>query len=201
MKVRFTTELIDKSRDFAINKLKSISDSFHYHNLSHTVEVVEAAWKIGLRSDLSRDTLENIVVAAWFHDLGYACGRVEHESASVAILTDKLEEWKIAPEKIKEIGRLIMATKMPQAPEDLPAKVLCDADLFHLCQPDFVKKSESLRREINQTCQKNIGPRDWIRMNVEFLKGHCYFTEYGKKVLSPLKDKVISQVHRKIDHS
>jgi predicted metal-dependent HD superfamily phosphohydrolase len=192
------SDLLDKSEAFARKALSGFPEDFHYHDLHHTLDVVEAAEQIALKSQVSPDDIENILVAAWFHDLGYRKGMENHERESVKIMKAQLKKWEVAPAKIKEIERLIEATRMPHNPTDLLSRIMCDADLFHLCQPDFQKRSEDLRKELNCICSKNIQPSEWIRMNLEFLKAHNYFTDYGKKVLGPLKRKTLTQIKHRL---
>jgi predicted metal-dependent HD superfamily phosphohydrolase len=192
------TDLIRKSESFARKTLSRFPEDFHYHDLRHTSNVVDAAYRIASKSEVPDDALENIIVAAWFHDLGYKKGMENHEVESVRIMKNTLSRWKVSKAKIEEIERLILATKMPHNPTDLYTRIMCDADLFHLCQPDFHAHSENLRKEINCICSKNIQPAEWIRMNLEFLKAHNYFTEYGKRVLGPLKRKTLSQIRHRL---
>ncbi len=191
-----SSELLVKSEAYAREVLIEFPEDFHYHDLDHTTNVVEAAVRIADASGIKGDQLENLQIAAWFHDLGYQAGMENHEEESVRIMRQKLTEWSASSVKIEEIERLILATRMPHNPTDELSRIICDADLYHLCQPDFQTYSERLRKEINCTCSKNIQPVEWIRMNMEFIRNHRYFTEYGKKVLRPLKNKTLSRISR-----
>jgi len=66
-----------------------------YHNFKHTLQVVEAAEEIGLAEGLKEQDLEELLVAAWFHDTGYISGFENHESESKKILQDYLKQRKI----------------------------------------------------------------------------------------------------------
>jgi len=193
--------LVQKAKEYATKVLQGFPEDFHYHDLEHTTNVAGAAHRIGKESGVSPADLENLEIAAWFHDLGYQEGVLNHEEESVRIMKAKLREWTSDESRILEIERLILATKMPHTPTDILTRIMCDADLYHLCQPDFHRSSEKLRKEINQTCCKNIQPSEWIRMNFEFLKKHTYFTEYGRKVLAPLKNKTLSRIMRRVSGS
>ncbi len=188
--------LVHKAEAYAKEVLKGFPRDFHYHDIEHTTNVAQATLRIGRKSNVSRTDLENLQIAAWFHDLGYQEGVADHEEESVRIMKAKLREWDVDESRISEVERLILATKMPHKPTDILTGIMCDADLFHLCQPDFYKSSEKLRKEINCTCCKSIQPAEWVRMNLEFLKNHRYFTEYGRKVLGPLKNKTMLRISR-----
>ncbi len=193
--------LSEKAENFARKVLSDYSEDFQYHDLNHTINVVSAAKRIASESGVHGEDLENLVVAAWFHDLGYQEDGKNHEEESVRILHEKLKEWKISEARAREIERLIYATRMPHKPNDLLTRIICDADLSHLGQPDFQRQSEKLRKEINCVFCKDIQPAEWIRMNLEFLRKHNYFTEYGKRVLGPLKNKTLTRISRRVSGS
>lgn len=184
-----TTSLVEKSKSYAESVLSKLPENFYYHNLAHTRQVVEAAELIGKHSNLSDEEIENVIVAAWFHDTGYSCGMNNHEVESIKLMKNKLNEWDIAPEKIYAIGNIIEATKMPQSPKDLPSKVLCDADLYHLATDEFKEKSESLRKELCVACGKDLSKGEWQESTYKFLSSHDYFTNYGQTILGPIKKK------------
>ena len=181
------TELIRKSREYAEQVLGDLPDIYAYHSLDHTREVVAAAMEIGEQTGLNHDDMELVIVAAWFHDIGYECGFKNHEEESARMMRSKLEELGEPEVKIGKIERIIQATQMPQSPEDELAKVMCDSDLYHLSTDIFPKRSEQLRQELIQVCDQQLSIEDWKRQNLNFLESHHYFTEYGKEVLEARK--------------
>ena len=66
--------LIKESREYAESVLGTLPEGYCYHNLDHTREVVSAASEIGSSSDLEDEDMELIILAAWYHDLGYSSG-------------------------------------------------------------------------------------------------------------------------------
>lgn len=191
------TELVSRSKAYVEGLLKGLPDEYCYHNLQHTREVADAAEEIGIESALSQDQLELVIVAAWFHDIGYKCGSQNHEEESIRIMQEVLNDWQIASEKISEIEKIILSTKMPQSPHNELSRVMCDADLYHLASDDFGQRSEALRRELVTLCCKDISAKDWARNNIEFLKSHHYFTAYGKTVLEPKKEANLKKLKKK----
>jgi len=186
--------LADRAGEYATGLLKELDRKFEYHNLAHTHQVVEAAREIGERSGLNSREMENVIIAAWFHDTGYAECIENHEEESVKIMRSALQSWNVSEERINSIAEIILATRMPQQPKNLMCRILCDADLYHLSHPEFVEKSEMLRREINKVCNKRLNRADWMHLSFNFIKEHCYFTEYGKRVLGPRKDAIVRRI-------
>ncbi|MEP2773316.1 MAG: Pycsar system effector family protein [Fulvivirga sp.] len=189
--------LVEKSRKFTVDLISKLPANYYYHNLEHTQEVVEAARQIGAESNLTEEEFENLIIAAWFHDTGYSCGTDHHELESVKIMKQQLGEWKVSQEKIYAIGKIIESTQIPQKPKDLPSEIMCDADLYHLSTDAFEKKSEMLRKELTETCAKDLSKDEWRAMTYEFASKHQYFTNYGKTILTPKKEKNLADISPK----
>jgi predicted metal-dependent HD superfamily phosphohydrolase len=183
-----TSELIKKSREYVIDFMQEhFSDEMCYHNIDHTQEVVQAAEVIGTASALSEKDLELVIVAAWFHDTGYYRGCTDHEAASADIARKFLTELGTPASDIEKATSCIMATQIPQSPGNLMEEVLCDADLYHLATTQFFEKTELLRLEMCSTEKDAHIASLWTRKSCEFIAGHRYHTEYGRKYLKPKK--------------
>lgn len=192
------TELIRKSQEYAEDVLQKLPKTFTYHNLNHTRNVVQAAEEIGRNSGLSDDDLENVIIAAWLHDLGYdEHNNDHHEERSVNLADSLLKNWGAEARKIEAIKKLIGATRMPQKPQTLTEQVLCDADLYHLSAKGILECSNQLREEFETF--KNLkfdSDRAWGEFNLGFLKEHHYFTTYGQQVLEERKKKNIKKLKK-----
>ena len=150
-----------------------------YHSESHTFQVVNAAIEIGLSQNLSEEDLENVLLAAWFHDTGYIEGSKDHEDRSMVILDKYLTERNYSKERIAKVKVLIKATKMPQKPQDKLEEIICDADLSHLGRGSFMKESKLLRLEREQLDGEFVSDLDWLVGTEKFLSQHQYFTDYA----------------------
>jgi predicted metal-dependent HD superfamily phosphohydrolase len=193
------TPLVEKAKAYAGERLQKLPQEFVFHNLKHTQEVVKAAEEIGRATQLSDDQLENVVVAAWLHDTGYCQGYDQHEKKSAETAAELLLQWGASEAKIADIQRTILATTMPQNPQDILGEVLCDADMYHLALNDIEECGNLLRKEFASI--KNVhfqSEEHWLRTNIEFLKQHSYFTDYGKMVLQPAKKQNIKKLKKKL---
>ncbi|WP_128543645.1 Pycsar system effector family protein [Larkinella soli] len=189
--------LVDRTQEFAESLLRNLPDIFVYHDLTHTRSVVEAARLIGERTGLTEEELENAVMAAWLHDIGYASGCEKHEESSVRLARPFLEKLPLGDARIQEIMACILATRLPQAPESKTAEVVCDADLFHLSTPQFFERSELMRQEIKSLIGK-LNKKKWTASTLRMMENHHYFTDYGKTVLTPLKEKNLEKVRKRM---
>ena len=172
--------------------------SLPFHNLTHTMEVVDAVKKISEKEGISADEREILVIAAWFHDTGFIQKYAGHEEVSMSFAKEFLETKEYSKEEIDQVTKCIAATKVPQNPTILLAKLLCDADLFHVSTPNFFYRKLLLRKEWEMELGKTFTDLEWHHLNHDFLRNHQYLTRYGKEVLSKGQDKNIEKVENLI---
>ena len=182
---RFTTSLIERTKEYIAGFIGDhFTENICYHNIDHTLGVVEACEIIGKNANLLEDELETVIVAAWFHDSGYYLGCKDHEKESVRIAKTFLRNENKSEAYIKVIGNCILSTKIPQNPRTKLEQIICDADLFHLSSDHFFTKSALLLREINIEKQA-FTSLSWMVSSRDFMESHRYHTPYGQTVLYP----------------
>ncbi len=173
--------ILEEAEEFASKILKNeVSEKMTYHNYDHTRQVVNMAAKISEEMEVAPEEREILLLAAWFHDLGYSKGGMRHEEESRRMAEKFLAEKNYDRQKIEKVGSCIMATQMPQNPKDKLGQILCDSDLAHLGGDEYLKKSELLREEIEQVKGQKLDKLAWLSINKAFLEGHCFFTKYAK---------------------
>jgi len=158
-----------------------------YHNLDHTLYVVEAVEKLGAFCVLQEKDAFLLTLSAWFHDVGYLHGREGHEEASCRIAEVFLRQQELPDDLIATVLRLITVTRRNVPPTDMLEEIMLDADTFHLARKSFFKKSELLRKEMELLCGKMIGKGEWYEETIRFLENHEYYTLYGKTILQEQK--------------
>ncbi len=156
-----------------------------YHNFQHAKAVARASKTIGTACRLSAEDLEDVILAAWFHDAGYVKAIEGHEEKSVEIATSFLKESGYPQKRIAKVAGCIRATKIPQNPKTLMEQVLCDADISHLASKDFLEVSELVRLEIEHRMGRNLAEAEWVTMNTIFVAGHQYHTDYARSKYAP----------------
>jgi predicted metal-dependent HD superfamily phosphohydrolase len=181
--------------DLLSNKL---SKSIRFHTLLHTQEVVAACEKLADYHQLAEEDRIPLVLAAWFHDTGYTSGEAkDHETRSIEIATEFLNTHNAGEELKNKIIGCINATRIPQSPTTTIERLICDADLFHLGTNSFKEKNNLLREEFKEFSGKEISKKDWRKINIRFLEGHQYVTEYGKEKLQPAKELHLAELKAK----
>lgn len=146
-----------------------------YHNLAHTLDVVEQAEAIAKQEKVTdKHELLLLKTAAVFHDSGFLLVYKNHEEKSCEIASEAVKDI-FSEEDMKKICGMIMATKIPQTPHNLLEQIICDADLDYLGRNDFEPISKSLYQEFLtfKIIPENI---TWDHIQIKFFESHHYFT-------------------------
>ena len=175
---------------------KFLPEDRRFHNFQHTLMVVKGVRDIIAHLAISDENKEIAELAAWFHDAGHIIAYVGHEEESKKLAKAFLESQQYPAHKIKKIIETIEGTEMPQEPHDELQRILCDADLFHLAQPEYQHLAEHLRIEWRLALHKDYSKGQWKEENLSFLMRHQYFTAYGKKVLQKKKEDNIKKLKK-----
>lgn len=170
-----------------------------YHNLDHTLQIVSKVKEIGQYYNLGKDEQEDLFFAGWMHDIGYWEGKGEgHEARGAAMAEAYLIDLGISKERIDRIKSIILATKIPQNPQNLLEEIICDADLFHLSSDNFFDLTILLKKEVENSGYGTIPTIDWLRKSQQFMESHKYHTTYAQQYLRPGKEKNLKLLQKKI---
>lgn len=171
-----------------------------YHNLDHTKMVVKAALQIGGHYRLNEQENTAVLIAAWFHDTGYLFGCVdEHEEKSAELAASFLEGEKADPVLIKKVRECILGTKIFCCPSSLIAKIVADADLFHLGTSDFPKTNKRVLKEMKLCSGKEYSTEEWLRGALELLEKYEFHTDYCRNFLKEGKLKNIKYLRERLE--
>lgn len=193
-------DLIEQAEDFVCKLLKDkLSNSFTYHNVKHTKDVVNAVEVLCEKESLNQIDKELVVLAAWFHDTGYINGCENHELSSVTIVRDFLRSKAKSNEYIEKVSSLIKATIFDYSPKTILEKIIRDADYSHFASADYLIVCELLRAEWINTQKKIYSDFEWANENYRILSVcHKYYTDYAIANWTPLKEKNIQLIRNKI---
>lgn len=171
-----------------------------YHNLSHTEYIVEKVAEIAKYYNLPEQDQENLFFAGWLHDVGYWTGEGKgHEQRGCAFSQICLTEFGLSQDRISRIKSGILATKIPQTPQNLFESILCDADLYHLGTPEFLEKTYLLKEEFDRLGKEPISEVDWLKQTLVFVQNHHYHTDYAKEKLEAQKQFNCEIIQQKIE--
>jgi predicted metal-dependent HD superfamily phosphohydrolase len=156
-----------------------------YHNLVHTQQVVASSAKIATHYKLNEKDYFIVIVASWFHDIGYLAGDEDgHELTGAEMAATFLKDKNLEADTIIAIQNCIMATRMPQSPTTLPEQIVCDADLFMFGTGEFDKRNNLMRKEAEWRLKKKIGKSEWRKSTIHLMESHHFHTDYAHHLLN-----------------
>ena len=179
--------ILSKSKKFVEDYFKNSGSNLFYHNINHIREVADHSEIIANFLNIPDDDKEVLLIAAWFHDIYHVVSNINHEEESAKIAREFLLSQKYPIEKINKVVGCILATRVPQNPQNILEKIICDADLFHAGTEEFFNRNALYRKEIESKLKKNISEKDFVEQTLFFFKSHHFFTDYSKKFLNKQK--------------
>jgi uncharacterized protein len=195
----------EQARKYALERLENdLSSRFHYHSLVHTRDdVVPSTKRLACRSKITRVEFKLLMTAAYFHDLGFT--RLpdvdprgnQHELLSAQIAQEVLPSFGYHQSQVDAICKMIMATRLPQSPQNLLEEILADADLDSLGRQDFWERSQALRDE-NAAFGVIVTDVAWYQNQFNFLSSHHYFTAEARQLRNDQKQKNIEEIIRRL---
>ncbi len=168
-----------------------VPTEYYYHSSDHVKNVVENAREIGKSYSLPPSEIEDLEIAAWFHDIGIEHGYHNHEERSAESAEVFLKDRKFEQSRIDRIKRLILSTKIESQPEAILEKIMKDADTSHVGKKDYFDKLALLKTEWEQLNEKKYSEKEWLQVNLEFLKTHVFFTPLAQSEFNKRKRKNI----------
>jgi predicted metal-dependent HD superfamily phosphohydrolase len=176
----------------------SLLKGMHFHNLQHTKEAVQAADEIADYYKLSPKDKEILLIATWFHDLGYMSDYLNHEEKSIEFSEQFLQKFNYPVSDIKTISEIILSTKLNTVPQSDLQKIINDADLAHLAKDNGLEHGEALRKELEELHNKTFTDQDWLKFDLKFYKQTKYYTSYAKQYWQPGLDKNINRIEQRL---
>lgn len=188
----YVRELFDKNR----------KPELLYHCLDHTENVVLAAQKIADHYQLDEHDYVAVMIATWFHDIGYLFTTADkHEEKSVELATEFIRKYQDDDTLVAKFKECIMATVMPQHPVSLISKIVCDADLFHLGTGAFADINKQVRKEMEMRIGHKIPGQEWRRQTIALLEKQEYHTDFAKALLQKGKEQNIAKLKEKMSET
>jgi predicted metal-dependent HD superfamily phosphohydrolase len=182
------------ARTFILAKLKNeLPPDRTYHSLEHTLDVFASVVDIAEKEKVTGEGLELLKVAALYHDVGFTERDLDHENVGCRIARESLPEFGFDAKQIDKVCAMIQATRIPQAPRNKLARILCDADLDYLGRTDFDIIGQALYNEMKAYGVLHT-ERQWNELQVRFLERHNYFTVTNKRHREPMKQEHLARV-------
>ena len=183
------TPILESSKEFVLKTLnEQLPNGYLYHNYTHTQRVVKHVEELLEAEGIDGIDAENILLAAWFHDIGFIKSAEGHEHIGTEIAADFLSNNGLESDRIEQIKKCILATEFSTEPKTLHEKILVDADFSHLSSKKYDETSSLLRQEWKLTKDKTYTDVEWLEENIKmFNEHHRYHTPHAVKNWQPLK--------------
>jgi len=165
------------AKAYLLNRLEQeLPPQLTYHGLHHTIDVVAYTLDIAKREGIHGEDLILLSTAAVFHDAGFLISWQHHEKNGCKIAQQVLPGFGYPDYAVDKICGMIMATAIPQSPNNHLEEILCDADLDYLGRPEFYRIGGTLFQEFQfQGIVRSED--DWNDLQIRFLETHHYFTK------------------------
>lgn len=184
------------AKAFILDKLeRELSEKLTYHGLHHTLDVLYATEELCRIERIAPYESLLLKTAALFHDSGFTINNREHEELGCQIARKHLPTYDYTREEIDQICGMIMATKIPQTPNNYLEGILCDADLDYLGRDDFHDIAATLFEELKAY---NVLQQEeaWNRLQVNFLEKHAFFTRTNRRRRNSKKLRHLSELKK-----
>lgn len=188
-------DILKISEDYVKNLFKDrLSSAYTYHNMDHTIQVVDNIRILAKEENIDPENTENLLLAGWFHDLGYITDCNNHEAEGKKTIENFLKKHDFDDERIAKIGQLILATEKFYTPKTHLEEIIKDADMAHLASNDYFKISEDLRNEIKEVHQQKFSKLKWAELNLGFFAKHQFYTKFAKEKWQIEKEKNVEKI-------
>ena len=174
-------------------------DTLAFHNLKHTVSVVERTKEIAGHYHVNEKEMLILYTAAWFHDTGYLFTEpAKHEEMSADVMKKFMSDHTNDAALINEIDQCIMATKMPRNPANLLQQIMCDADTYNLGTKEFKDTNKRVFKEVKLK-NGDADKLEFIKNTIKMLEEHRFYTTYCKDLLSVTKELNMKKLKNKVE--
>ena len=164
-----------------------------YHNLQHTLDALQVCNQYIKRAKLDKHAAKLLRLGVLFHDIGFTVSKKNHEASGIEIAEGLMREFNFPKKDMDVVTGLIMATRMPQNPQNQVERIICDVDLDYLGRSDFYPISDQLYKELqNDSIAQN--KLEWNKIQIEFLESHKFHTVFAKRNRQPQKEKRIAEL-------
>jgi hypothetical protein len=185
---------ISKFKNFILRKVENeLSKTLYYHDVNHTLYVMEECNKYIRRYNISPKDAYLIRTAALLHDIGFIWVYRNNEERAAEYAKKILPNWGYSPKDVEIVVGMILATKIPQLPKTFLEQVICDADLNYLGTNAYYPLSNKLFEELKTN---NIlkTESEWLDLQISFLENHTYHTSFALKNRANKKQMILDEL-------
>lgn len=192
-----TQDIVQKAEHHAKELIDhEFSEDLTYHNLPHVESVVRGVRQLAIASGVSESVKNQLEVAAWFHDLGYAESTNGHEAIGARMAEKFLRHHGANEDEISYVKKVVLATQPGASPSSLGEQIIQDADMAHFAAKDYSEFMLGLRNELSAVLGKTFTDEEWLEENISFLKNHSFNTDAANNLFLEGKQKNLRELKK-----
>jgi uncharacterized protein len=165
----YTTELLEKCKDYP------------YHNPAHTTGVFNRVTYLALAENVTGEDLEDLQIAALFHDTGFTEQYPKNEHIGARIARNWLKEKGHPADRIEKIEGVIMATVLFSKPRNILEQIIQDADLDNIGTKEEFYYSLDYFDELKKVGAMQISDCAYWQFVYTLLTKYKFHTKTAKK--------------------
>ncbi len=172
--------IIEQAHDYTSKLLEKCKD-YPYHNPAHTASVFGRATYLAMAEGVEGEDLEDIQIAALFHDTGFTEQYEKNEYFGARIARTWLEWQKYEESRIVKIEGIVMATVLFSKPKSHLEEIIQDADLDNIGTKEEFFYSQNYLREIRTIGHVDIPDCAYWQFVYTLLTKYKFHTKTAKK--------------------
>ena len=175
-----------------------LPDNLYYHGIHHTLDALNVCEKYIEEEKINTEDTVLLKAGVLMHDIGFTVSVENHELRGVEMAIILMDKYNFNQKDVETVKNLIMATQIPQNPKDHLEEIICDVDLDYLGRSDFYIISDQLFKELLAN-DKIESRSEWNKIQIKFLEGHKFYTDFAKKNRQSQKEKRIMELKELIE--
>ncbi len=177
----------DPASAYILNRLKTeLPDYCFYHDYEHTIRVLNAVNELAEGENIDEEMCVLLRTAAVYHDCGFIEQYPDNEPVAARIAMETLPRYNYTQEQIDVVVRLILVTALTATPNDLPEKIMKDADFDYLGRKEYEEISFKLKSEWEHT-GRHFTMEEWFSLQEKFLSHHRFYTSTAQRLRDTVK--------------
>lgn len=185
----------------ALKILDELPEDLTYHNKKHTLDVIKETILFALADGADSEVLRQQVIAAAWHDVGYARQRADNEPVAVEMFQKSNAFQNLSKEKRNEIIANIFDTQVvmkENSPYLLRQKsslgYILDADVSNFGRKDFFEKSQKIAEELGINLSDLEAKKEFFRFTIALLQNHQWKTESARFLRQAQKEENLQKL-------
>lgn len=172
--------LVEEAKKYALGIVEKYCKHYFFHNISHTQSVFDRSTYLAMTEWINGEDLEDLQIAAIFHDTGFSVQYAKNEFAWSQIARKWLETKNHPEKRIQKIEEIIMATVLFSKPKNILQEIIQDADLDNIGTKEGFKNSQNVLREYREIAHVDISECTFWQFSYKVYKHYQFHTKTAR---------------------